>query len=302
MLKQMERFQPLFKSLGVVVTAPEMAQTLTEAQLIALVPEHDAWIIGDDPATRLVFEAGHAGRLRSAVKWGIGVDNVDREACNKLEIPFANTPGLFGAEVADLAICYLLGLARQVVLIDREVRAGNWYKPAGISVQNKQLGIVGLGDIGQQVAKRARAHDLEIMAWDPMVKSFPSYVNLQRHWPDGLGECDFVVFACALTDQNKHMFDETTLEHLKVGVSIINVSRGPLIKETALIEGLQSGIISAAALDVFEQEPLPAASQLLEYPRCIFGSHNASNTIEAVERASYQAIDLVLEQLKETRS
>ena len=121
------------------ITTPDVVQTLTVDELIDIVPQHDGWIIGDDPATFEVFEAGKAGQLKVAVKWGIGVDNVDFAACDRLGIPITNTPGMFGAEVADLAMCYILGLARDAFFIDREVRSGNWPKPAGISLGIKLL-------------------------------------------------------------------------------------------------------------------------------------------------------------------
>ena len=167
MLKQINEFKETFKNLKFDVTAPEIIQTMSENELIKILPEHDGWIIGDDPATSQVFKAGKRGKLKAAVKWGIGTDNVDFEACKELNIPIINTPGMFGAEVADLAMCYLLGLARDAFFIDREVRTGNWPKPAGVSLSGKILGIVGLGDIGKNIAKRAHAHELNIIGWDP---------------------------------------------------------------------------------------------------------------------------------------
>jgi D-3-phosphoglycerate dehydrogenase len=263
------------------------------------VPLHDGWIIGDDPATEEVFTAGKSGKLRAAVKWGIGVDNVDFSACKNLGIPITNTPGMFGAEVADLAMCYILGLARDAFFIDREVRKGAWPKPAGISLSGKTLGIVGLGDIGRNIAKRAQAHDLNIIGWDPYAQSVPNYINLSGAFPEDVDTCDFIVFACALTEDSHHLFDESTLGVLKPGVRVVNVSRGPLIKEAALLQGLSNGLISSAALDVFEVEPLAQTNEFLIHPKCIVGSHNGSNTIDAVIRASEEAIRLLDAMLKE---
>ncbi|MDB2504037.1 phosphoglycerate dehydrogenase [Gammaproteobacteria bacterium] len=297
MLRQIDKFREAFSSIGIEITAPNLLQTLTVKQLLDLVPKHDGWIIGDDPATAEVFEAGKSGRLKAAVKWGIGVDNIDFFACERLGIPIANTPGMFGAEVADLAMCYILGLARDVFLIDREVRQGGWPKPAGISLAGKTLGIVGLGDIGRNIAKRAYAHDLNIGGWDPYATSLPDYITLHNEWPSGVNACDFIVFACALTSKNHYMFDEKILAYLKPGVRVVNVSRGPLIKESALLKGLANGSITSAALDVFEVEPLVEKHKILDHPRCILGSHNGSNTIDAVIRASNEAIKLLHEML-----
>jgi D-3-phosphoglycerate dehydrogenase len=298
MLKQIDKFRDMFESLGIQITTPDVVQTLSVEELLAIVPQHDGWIIGDDPATAEVFTAGKSGKLRAAVKWGIGVDNVDFASCEKLGIPITNTPGMFGAEVADLAMCYVLGLARDAFFIDREIRKGGWPKPAGISLAGKTIGIVGLGDIGRSIAKRARAHDLNVIGWDPYAKSVPGYVKVRGAFPADVNRCDFIVFACALTEENHHLLDESILGVLKPGVRVVNVSRGPLIKETALLEGLANRVITSAALDVFEVEPLSQSNEILNHPKCIVGSHNGSNTIGAVVRASYEAIRLLDAMLK----
>ena len=299
MLKQIDQFRDLFASLDIEITTPDVVQIVSVEELLKIVPLHDGWIIGDDPATEEVFTAGKSGKLKAAVKWGIGVDNVDFSACKKLGIPITNTPGMFGAEVADLAMCYILGLARDAFFIDREVRKGAWPKPAGISLQGKTLGIVGLGDIGCNIAKRASAHELDIIGWDPYAKSIPDYIKLSGAFPMGAQKCDFIVFACALTEGSYHLFDESTMDFLKPGVKIVNISRGALIKEAALLQGLSNGLISSAALDVFEVEPLAQTNEFLTHPLCIVGSHNGSNTIDAVIRASYEAIRLLDVMLKE---
>ena len=298
MLRQIDQFWDMFEGLGIEITTPDVVQTLSVDELLAIVPQHDGWIIGDDPANAEVFEAGKAGQLKAAVKWGIGVDNVDFDACEKLGIPITNTPGMFGAEVADLAMCYVLGLARDAFFIDREIRKGGWPKPAGISLAGKTIGIVGLGDIGRNIAKRARAHDLNVIGWDPYAKSVPDYVKVRGAFPVDVSRCDFIVFACALTEDNHHLLNESILGLLKPGVRVVNVSRGPLIKETALLEGLANGVITSAALDVFEVEPLSQSNEILNHPKCIVGSHNGSNTIDAVVRASYEAIRLLDAMLK----
>ncbi len=298
MLNQINSFTDIFDNLDMEITTPNIVQTLSEDELISIVPKHDAWIIGDDPATFSVFEAGKKGNLKAAVKWGIGTDNVDFEACKEFNIPITNTPGMFGKEVADLAMCYILGLARNAFYIDRQVRKGMWPKPSGISLYEKKLGIVGLGDIGINIAKRAYAHDLEVIGWDPFAQNIPDYISNKKYFPNDIKLCDFIVFACALNDDNHHMFNEKTLCDLKPGVRIINVSRGPLIKESALLEGLKNKIIHSAALDVFETEPLDIENDIIKYPNCILGSHNASNTVDAVNRASFAAIEIIEKMLK----
>ena len=293
MLGLFDEFVEPARQLGLDIIPAKTTQVLSEEELIALLPEYDGWIIGDDPATKSVFTAAKDGRLMAAVKWGIGVDNVDFAACKELNIPITNTPNMFGGEVADVAIGFMLGLARQTFYIDREIRNNvGWPKPAGMSVSGKKVGIVGFGDIGFNTSKRLMGFDVEIIAFDPVIEGNRGldYVS-RKSWPEGLGELDFLIFTCALTKDNKHMLNRQTIQMLKPGCRIINVARGPLIDEMALIEALQNGHVAAAALDVFEIEPLLENSPLRNMPQCIFGSHNGSNTVEGVKRASFSALE-----------
>ena len=292
MLGQFQKFVEPAKKLGLELVPAETTQVLSEEELIALLPDFDGWIIGDDPATRSVFEAGISGRLKAAVKWGIGVDNVDFSACKDLGVPITNTPNMFGGEVADVGIALMLGLARQTYRIDRGVRDGDWPKPAGMSISGKHIGVVGFGDIGRNLVKRLSGFDVTVTAYDPGIDGNQGFDFVHRKvFPNGLEECDFLIFTCALNSHNHHMLNEDSLALMKQGAQVVNVARGPLIDEKALIRSLESGHVAAAALDVFEVEPLPINSPLRRMPQCIFGSHNGSNTIEGVERATLKALE-----------
>jgi D-3-phosphoglycerate dehydrogenase / 2-oxoglutarate reductase len=291
MLGQINLFMDYAAERGLKLHPAKVTQILSEAELKELLPNYDGWIIGDDPATRQVFEAGQAGRLRAAVKWGIGVDNVDFAACKDLGIPIINTPMMFGQEVADVATGFVIGLARQLFLIDRGVRAGKWLKPAGISLSGRRVGVIGLGDIGRSTVTRMQALGLKVVAYDPGVEGDLGIAGLERAvWPERVEDCDFLVFTCALNKHNFHMLNAEVLARCMPGVRIVNVARGPLIDEEALIAALQSGHVHSAALDVFEVEPLPEGSPLREMERVILGTHNGSNTVDAVIRASHEAI------------
>ena len=295
MLGMFEEFIAPAKALGIELVAAKTTQVLTEAELIELLPHYDGWIIGDDPATKQVFEAGLTGKLKAAVKWGIGVDNVDFAACKELNIPIINTPNMFGGEVADVALAFLLGLARETYFIDREIRTNyGWPKPAGMSVAGKTVGVVGFGDIGKSTVKRLSGFDVNVTVYDPGVEGNQGFDFVSRkNFPEGLEELDFLIFTCALNKHNFHMLNAEAIAKLKAGSKVINVARGPLIDEQALILALQTGHVSAAALDVFEEEPLPNASPLRDMPQCIFGSHNGSNTKEGVRRATLEAISKI---------
>lgn len=292
MLGMIDTFSPIFETLGIDVTAPKVVQTLSVDELITIVPEHDGWIIGDDPATREVFAAGKSGQLKAAVKWGIGVDNVDFDACKDLDIPIINTPNMFGAEVADIAVGYVTALARETYEIDRAVREGEWPKPRGISLTGKTVALVGYGDIGKSTAKRLLAADMKIIAYDPKAKASPELSQVEMAtWPERVEKADFIVVTCSLSPSSKHMINAEVLANTKHGVRVVNVGRGPVINEPALEVALKSGQVYSAALDVFEIEPLPMESYLRTHPHCIFGSHNASNTSDAVVRTSEIAIN-----------
>jgi D-3-phosphoglycerate dehydrogenase len=292
MLGMKEQFLPIFEEKGIEVYCPDVVQTLSEEELIDLIPEFDGWIIGDDPATRTVFEAGKAGKLKAAVKWGVGVDNVDFEACKDLNIPIIHTPNMFGPEVADIAVHYVTALARETYFIDRKVREGLWPKNQGISLAGKTVGVVGYGDIGKNTVKRLIVADMKIIVFDPLFDENQNADDLKFSiWPKLVGGCDFLVFTCSLTRENRHMLNKDVLLKTKKGVRIVNVSRGGLIDEVALINALESGHVHSVALDVFEKEPLSENSALRKYDKCIFGSHNASNTSDAVIRTSELAIN-----------
>jgi D-3-phosphoglycerate dehydrogenase len=224
------------------------------------------------------------------------VDNVDFVAAKELEIPIANTPRMFGTEVADIAVGYVIGLARQTFFIDRGVRLGKWLKPSGISLSEKTVALLGFGDIGRNTAKRLLSADMRVIAYDPYFQPAAGLETVESaQWPNRLDEADFIVLTCALTPDNWHILNKETLALAKRGLRIVNVARGPLIDEVALAEALASGQVYSVALDVFEVEPLPEESPLRQFEQCIFGSHNASNTVDAVHRASERAIALLFD-------
>lgn len=300
MLGMIDEFAENFAENKLEFTAAPVVQIMSESELIDILPDYDGWIIGDDPATATVLEAGASGNLQAIVKWGVGVDNVDFDAADRLGLKSTNTPGVFGKEVADLAMNYVGALARHSYFIDREIRLNNgWPKPAGISLAGKKVGLIGFGDIGRNTAKRMLAAEMDVTVYDPNFEPVDGLGVEPAVWPDRLSEMDFLVFTAPLNDQTRYMFNQDMVAQVKSGVRIVNVGRGPVIEEQALINGLNDGTIHSVALDVFEVEPLPADSPLLDYDLNIFGSHNGSNTVDAVRRVSLTAIDLIGEYLRD---
>ena len=297
MLININLFQDKFRNLGYELTLPKVTQNLKISELLELVPHHDGWIIGDDPATRDVFFAGKQGRLKAAIKWGVGVDNVDFQACKELGIPIFNTPDMFADEVSDVAVGYVIGLARGLFDIHEAVKNGKWLKIPGISLRGKSVGVVGLGSIGKRLICKLQVLGMRVYGYDPHCSTdIKSLVDEFLVWPQKVNHLDFIVFTCALNSSTKHLLNLETIKLLKCGVRIVNVSRGGVLKEDALIEGLKNEIIHSVALDVFEIEPLCIKNELRKQ-RCIFGSHNASNTFDAVFRTSNLAIEKIHELL-----
>jgi D-3-phosphoglycerate dehydrogenase len=296
MIQQIALFQDMFQKYNAEYFCPLVKQMLSEEELISIVPDYDGWIIGDDVATKKVFAAGKKGLLKAAVKWGIGVDNIEFDAAQELGIPITNTPNMFGKEVADIAMSYVTALARETFYIDREVRNGSWKKPTGISLAEKKVALVGFGDIGKNIARRLIAAEMKVFVYDPfyiadsVIGELPVFL-----WPQQLEQMEFIIFACSLTRQNKYMLNEDSITNVKHGVRIVNVARGQLIKETVLVEALKREFVHSVALDVYENEPLPRNSALRNFEQCIFGSHNSSNTIEAVQRTSERAIEILFQ-------
>jgi len=292
MLGLINEFIPIAKEKNINLIPVNIKQSLSESELINIIPKYDGWIIGDDPATNNVFKAGKSGNLKAAVKWGIGVDNVDFDACKELNIPITNTPQMFGAEVADVALAYIIGLSRYLFSIDRDIRYKKlWPKPSGISLSGKKIALIGLGDIGRNLTKRLIACNMNVIGYDPFAESIE---NIEREvWPNRIEEADFIVFTCSLNKSNFHILNKDILNICKDGVFIVNVSRGQLIDESALYTSFKTGKISGVALDVFEEEPLSDDSKFRLFDNFIFGSHNASNSKDAVRRASLIAIEKI---------
>jgi D-3-phosphoglycerate dehydrogenase len=297
MLALQDEFKPVLLSKGIEAVCPDVAQTLTEEELIGLLPGCDGWIIGDDPATSCVVQAGKAGGLRAAVKWGVGVDNIDFQAFAHAEIPIDNTPQMFGTEVADIALGYVIGLARQTFQIDREVRNGRWPKPQGMSLLGKVAGIVGMGDIGQQLAKRLLVCGMKVQGYDPALNDSGVAGVEMLAWPQGIDACHVLILCCSLNDGTRNMINARSLDLCKFGLFLVNVSRGGLVVGAELATAMDTGQVAGAALDVFEEEPINKDSPILLYEQCIFGSHNASNTLDAARRTTNQAVQKLLSML-----
>lgn len=291
---------------------PEFNQIVPESELIDIIGDYDVWIAGDDPATREVIKAGANGKLKVLIKWGIGTDNIDIKATKEFGIKFTNTPGMFGDEVSDVAMGYLIGITRRLFRIDREVKNGNWYKPSGVSLRNKKVTLVGFGDIGRNIAKKLLVTGVDLYVSDPNFTKVDNVVSCNTVCDNNqviidpilnqvniqpldvcLKDSIAVVLSCPLVSATHHLINTNTIKLLAPNCYIVNVSRGPVVKEEDVIVFLDNGHIAGFATDVFEIEPIGIDHRLLKYNNVIVGSHNASNSIDAVNKTSFRAIELV---------
>jgi len=299
LVNTIDHFRPIFHELGIDIEIPHFVQQLSEAELLEIIERFDGVIAGDDPFTAKVLKKGN--NLKVIAKWGIGVDAIDLDAAKQLGIPVYNTPGAFSNEVADMAIGYIIMLARRLHQIDRAVRNGEWIKPLGTSLHGKVLGIIGVGNIGKAIGRRADIMGMRLTGYDvyPISTEYLEEVGMEQVELETLfSQADIIVLCCNLTQNNVHLLNEQAFAQMKTGVQIVNVARGPLIDEIALIRALQDRKVAGAALDVFETEPLPWNSALRNFEDCIFGSHNSSNTFEAVMRVNELAIQNLVKGLE----
>ena len=293
MIKRIDNYIELAKNLNILLYPAKIKQSLSEEELIKIIGNFDGWIIGDDIASKEVIRVGKYGRLKAAVKWGVGTDNINYEAFKDNDIKIANTPNMFGKEVADISIGYLIGLARHTYLIDSEIKKGKWPKITGSSLAGKKIGLIGYGDIGQETSKRLLIMGMKVIVYDPNInKEYNRDIDVED-WPNKIDEVDYLIINCSLTKTSYKMLNERIFKKMKKGVKIINVSRGLIINERDLINALEDGIVESVALDVFEEEPLTKESKLMKFNNCIFGSHNASNTEEAVDTTTRKTLYLM---------
>lgn len=288
-----ERVRERLSAHGVEADFPRFdGQQLEEDDLIPVLRNYDGILAGDDILTRPVLESA-LPKLKVVSKWGIGVDAIDLAAAAELGIGVYNTPGVFGEELADYAMGFIHMLARRQHEVNAGVKGGIWHKVRGTSLAGKTLAIVGLGSSGRALARRGVASGMKVLGFDiAAVDPIDGCDVLEM--AEVFVRADIISLHVPAVPETRHLINAESISTMKRGVWIINTSRGSLVDEEALIEALTSGAVGAAALDVFEREPVSPDNPLLQFENVIAGSHNGSNTIEAVERTTWMAVDNLL--------
>ena len=264
-------------------------------ELTGMLGDHHALVVRSaTQVTDRVLE--HSGKLRVIGRAGTGVDNIDLDAATRAGVVVLNTPGGNSVAAAELAFSLLLALARGVPQANADLRAGKWErkKYVGVEVAGKVLGVIGLGRIGREVARRAAAFRMSVLGYDPFVSS-KSAADLGIEGcslDDLLARSDFVSLHLPLSAETHHLLNAAALQKMKRGARLVNCARGGLVDEPALFEALQSGHLAGAALDVFETEP-PTDRRLIEDPRVISTPHLGALTHEAQERVGTEIAEKI---------
>jgi D-3-phosphoglycerate dehydrogenase len=294
-----EEWQQRLTAEGVQLVPAQVNERLSEAELLDVIKDIDGIICGDDRITKRVLDA--APRLKVISKWGTGIDSIDSDEANRRGIPVYRTRNAFSEPVADTVLGYMLTFARKLPWMDRNIRRGNWEKPLLVSLRECVLGVVGVGDCGKAVVRRAMAFGMHLLGNDiaEMPASFLSETGIKMVSLDELlANADFVSLNPDLNPTSFHLMGKKQFNMMKSSAYLINASRGPVVDEAALIEALHDNQIAGAGLDVFEEEPLPLDSPLRKIDNCLLAPHNANSSPEAWQRVHENTVRNLLKGLQ----
>jgi D-3-phosphoglycerate dehydrogenase len=292
MLPFISRFQPIFDHYCCHLLIPEVNERLSADEILAHAGKFDGTICGDDRYTPDVIRQC-APRLKVISKWGTGIDSIDKEAAESLGIQVFRTVNAFTVPVSDSVMGYILAFARRQPWMDDEVKSGKWTKISGRALSECTLGVIGVGFIGKEVLRKAHAFGMRLLANDiiEVPKEFLGQVPVEIvPFGELLSRADFISVNCDLNPTSHYLLNSSAFALMKPTAVVINTARGPIVDETALIEALQSGKIAGAAMDVFEVEPLPADSPLLQMQNVMLAPHNSNSSPAAWEKVHWNTI------------
>jgi len=297
-LPVMETYRQRLAEEGVELIGARVNERLSEDELIEVIKDIDGIICGDDRITERVL--AEAPRLKVISKWGTGIDSIDAEAAGRQGIPVYRTRNAFSEPVADSVIGYMLTFARKQPWLDRDIRQGRWEKPQLMALGECTLGVVGVGDCGKAVVRRAVSFGMRVLGND-IVKLPDDFVTATGLEVVSLEKllttADFVSLNTDLNTTSYHLIGMAQLEQMKTEAYLINTSRGPVVNEPDLAKALQQRCIAGAALDVFEEEPLPADSPLRNLDNCLLAPHTANSSPKAWDRVHENTVRNLLEGL-----
>ncbi|HEX5807455.1 MAG TPA: phosphoglycerate dehydrogenase [Anaerolineales bacterium] len=299
MIPVIDRFRPVFDRHGIELIIPYVRERMEEADLLQYAGQFDGAICGDDRYTARVIDAC-TPRLRVISKWGTGIDSINADACSRCDVKLHRTLNAFTLPVADSVMGYILAFARRQPWMDNEMKAGKWDKLPGKALNECTLGVIGVGNIGKAVTRRARAFGMQVYGTDiiDVDHVFIAETGVEMtSLPSLLSNSDFVSINCDLNSTSYHLINSETLAWMRSNAVLVNTARGPIVEEAALIGALQAKRIAGAALDVFEHEPLPHDSPLLKMDNVMLAPHNSNSSPAAWERVHWNTIRNLLEGL-----
>jgi D-3-phosphoglycerate dehydrogenase / 2-oxoglutarate reductase len=299
MIPFLDRFRPVLADYGIDIIVPDVQERMEEEDLLKHAGQFDGTICGDDRYTARVIEAC-LPRLKVISKWGTGIDSIDSEACARLGVKIGRTLNAFTTPVADTILGYMLAFSRRTPWMDAAMKRGEWEKIPGIALSECVLGVIGVGNIGKAVTRRARAFGMKVYGTDIVEIDHVFIGETGIEMTDLeylLSNSDFVSVNCDLNPTSHHLINANTLAKMKPSAILINTARGPIVEEKALVAALSSGQIGGAALDVFEHEPLPQDSPLLKMDNVMLAPHNSNSSPAAWERVHWNTIKNLLDGL-----
>ena len=300
MLPFVERFKPVFNHYGIDLIVPEVHERMEEEQILKYAGQFDGTICGDDRYSERVIQKC-LPRLKVISKWGTGIDAINKPFAESVGVMVGNTTNAFTLPVSDSVMAYMLAFARRQPWMDRAMKAGIWEKIPGRSLSECTLGVIGVGNIGKAVIRRARGFGMRILGND-IQPIAPDFILENQVEMVSLGElleqADFISLNCDLNPTSFHIMNAHALEMVKPDAVLINTARGPLVDEPALVAALQNKQLAGAAMDVFEVEPLPQDSPLRKMENVMLASHNSNSSPSAWERVHWNTIRNLLVGLK----
>lgn len=300
MIPFLDRFRPVFERHNLELVTLPVEERLEKAQILEFAGNFDGTICGDDHYSADVLQAC-VPRLKVISKWGTGIDSIDLTSAEELGVRVFRTPNAFTLPVADTVMGYILAFARRQPWMDQSMKTGQWEKLLGRSLSECTLGVIGVGNIGKAVLQRAHAFGMELLGNDivQIDNDFIENYGIETtSLNDLLSRADFVSLNCDLNPTSCRLINQTTLAQIKPTAILINTARGQVVDESALVAALQAGTIAGAALDVFEVEPLPQDSSLLEMENVMLAPHNANSSPASWEHVHWNTIRNLLEGLE----
>jgi D-3-phosphoglycerate dehydrogenase / 2-oxoglutarate reductase len=300
-IPEIDRFADFFAKHDIEAVVATVDERMEEEELLPLVGDIHGMICGDDRITARVIEA--APNLKVISKWGTGIDSINKDAAEKQGITVYRTLDAFTEPVADSTLGYILCFARRLPWMSNQVKNGIWDKIPGRALNESTIGVVGVGATGSGTLRRAKGFGAKLLGTD-IREINPGHIKAlaveMTSLDDLLERSDFVCLHCDLNSASQHLMNTSRFKKMKNSAVLLNLARGPVVDEKALVHALEEGEIAGAALDVFEHEPVPEDSPLLKMDNVMLAPHNSNSSPKAWERVHLNTLKNLLSGLSET--